>query len=111
MPAVRGSRLKNGSPTVVSDPAAPLTAEAHPAEQFAHRASGETDRVSGESRRERHRREIFERLVDAARQLMFDRTWPTSERVRSSTSFLRRSSSFPKSYVSEYSCSANRSIE
>jgi AcrR family transcriptional regulator len=74
MPAVRGSRLKNGSPTVVSDPAAPLTAEAHPAEQLAHRASGETDRVSGESRRERHRREIFERLVDAARQLMFDRS-------------------------------------
>ena len=66
MAAVRGSRVKNGTPPLLRTPAAPLTTEAHPAEQI-------TDGASAESRRERHRREIFERLVDAARQLMFDR--------------------------------------
>ena len=68
MTAVRGSRLKNGTRPAVSGPAAPLTTGAHPAEQ-------PTDRVSRESRRERQRREIFDRLVEAARQLMFNRSF------------------------------------
>jgi AcrR family transcriptional regulator len=67
MAVVRGSRLKNGTRPAVSGPAAPLTTEAHPAEQ-------PPDRGARESRRERQRREIFERLVEAARQLMFNRS-------------------------------------
>lgn len=68
MAVVRGSRLKNGTRPVFSAPAAPLTTEAHPSKQ-------PTDRVSRESRRERQRREIFDRLVEAARQLMFNRSF------------------------------------
>jgi AcrR family transcriptional regulator len=66
MATVRGSRLNNGTRPVLSTPAEPPTG-ARPAEQL-------TDRGSPESRRERHRREIFERLVEAARQLMSDRS-------------------------------------
>jgi AcrR family transcriptional regulator len=67
MAVVRGSRLKNSTRPVFSAPAAPPTTEAHPAEQ-------PTERIAPESRPERLRREIFERLVEAARQLMFSRS-------------------------------------
>jgi AcrR family transcriptional regulator len=66
MAAVRGSRRKSGTRPVLRAPAAPLTTETQPADEL-------TDRGSSESRRERHRREIFDRLVEAARQLMFSR--------------------------------------
>jgi AcrR family transcriptional regulator len=67
MAVVRGSRLKNGKRAFLGAPATPLTTEAPPAKQL-------PERVAMESRTERRRREIFERLVEAARQLMFSRS-------------------------------------
>ncbi|PYR50389.1 MAG: hypothetical protein DMF89_09520 [Acidobacteria bacterium] len=66
MGVVRSSRVKTGKRSVYGAPVAPLTTEAHPAKKL-------TQRVALESRTERRRREIFEWLVEAARQLMFSR--------------------------------------
>ncbi len=67
MAVVRSSRVKTGKRSVFGAPAAPRTTDAHPAKKL-------TERVALESRPERRRREIFERLVEAARQLMFSRS-------------------------------------
>src|SRR5262245_12318946 len=66
MAVVRGAQLKNSKRPVFSAPPEPPITPAHLAKPF-------SEQVALGSRSERRRRELFERLVDAARQLMFSR--------------------------------------